>query len=190
MDITIRPALPVEHTAAGEVSARAYLADGLLLHGTEDPYLDLLRDAAGRAATADLLIAVHREAGEAGNHPGPDATGTAPGRAAEVLGTVTFAADGPFAQVARPDEAEFRMLAVATRARGRGIGEALVRHCAERAAGLGRRALVLSIADDNERGARLYRRMGFRPEPGRDWQPIPGLTLRVLALPLTAGGTR
>ncbi|GAB3119175.1 GNAT family N-acetyltransferase [Streptomyces calidiresistens] len=179
MDIAIRPARPGEHAAAGEISARAYLADDLLAFGPEDPYLDRLRDAAGRAATAELLVAVPRQ---------PDTA--APERAPEVLGTVTFAAEGPFAQVARPDEAEFRMLAVAPAARGRGIGESLVRYCAERAAGLGRRALVLSIADNNERGARLYRRMGFHAEPSRDWQPVPGLTLRVLVLPLTSGGGR
>ncbi|MBB0247105.1 GNAT family N-acetyltransferase [Streptomyces alkaliphilus] len=190
MDVTIRPARAGEHSAAGEISARAYLADDLLVFGAEDPYLDRLHDAAGRAAVAELLVAVPRYTQNAGPAARPAAPGLGPVRAGEVLGTVTFAADGPFAQVARPDEAEFRMLAVAPAARGRGIGEALVRHCAERAAGLGRRALVLSIADNNEHGARLYRRMGFRPEPSRDWQPVPGLTLRVLALPLTAGSGR
>lgn len=53
--IDIRPALPDEYAAAGEVTVTAYLAEGALAPG--DPYLELLRDAASRAAGAELRAA-------------------------------------------------------------------------------------------------------------------------------------
>src|SRR6476619_4304467 len=52
-------------------------------------------------------------------------------------------ADGVVAEVSRPGEAEFRMLAVAPGAQRRGAGEALVRACVGRARALGAEALVL-----------------------------------------------
>ncbi|WP_344258275.1 GNAT family N-acetyltransferase [Streptomyces sodiiphilus] len=167
MDVSIREARPDEYAAAGELAAQAYLAAGLLVLGPEDPYLVSLRDAAARAAQAELLVAVDAE-NEA------------------LLGTVTFAAHKPFAEISGPHEAEFRMLAVDPGARGRGIGEALVRDCAERALRLGRRGLALSLDAANLTAARLYHRMGFVRDPGRDWSPVPGLTLRAYTLDLTA----
>lgn len=164
MDITIREARPDEHPAVGELAAQAYLHDGILTHGTEDPYLATLRDAAGRAAQAELLVATSPDVGDP-------------------LGTVTFAPAAPYAQIAAPDEAEFRVLAVSPAARGRGIGEALVHACVERARVLGRRRLVLSMAPGND-AARLYTRLGFTRTPERDWDPVPGLTLVTYALPL------
>lgn len=105
MDIVIRDAGPEEYDAVGELCARVYLGDGLLTFGADDEYLVELRDAARRAAHAELLVAV----------------GTAGGVAGELLGTVTFVGDGgEFANIAREGEAEFRMLAVRPEARGRG----------------------------------------------------------------------
>ena len=47
-----------------------------------------------------------------------------------VLGSVTFCPAGStWREIAWDDEGEFRMLAVAADARGRGVGEALVRAC-------------------------------------------------------------
>ncbi|MDP9365209.1 MAG: GNAT family N-acetyltransferase, partial [Chloroflexota bacterium] len=87
----------------GDLVADVYAAEGFA-HGD---YVDVLRDAARRAAEADLLVAVD---------PG--------GR---VVGTLTFAPGGTrWADVAAPDEAEFRMLAVPPAARGRGVAERLV----------------------------------------------------------------
>jgi ribosomal protein S18 acetylase RimI-like enzyme len=159
MDITLRTARPAEYPAVGELVAAAYLDDGLLTYGTEDPYLDILRDTAGRARQAELMVAV-------------DAGGT-------LLGTVTFAAEPPYAQIAAADEAEFRMLAVAPAARGRGAGELLVRDCLRRTAELGRRRLVLSTSSAMHTAHRLYQRLGFRRAPERDWDPIEGVSLMV-----------
>jgi ribosomal protein S18 acetylase RimI-like enzyme len=117
MDITVRAARPGEYEAVGELVAAAYLRDGLLTLGAEDPYLTTLRDTASRARQAELLVAV--------------------GARDALLGSVTFAAVRPYAQVAADDEAEFRMLAVAPTAQGKGVGQALTRACLDRARDLG-----------------------------------------------------
>ena len=164
MDVTIRRAAPHELTAVGELTAGVYLADGLLPEGENDPYLSELRDAAGRAAHGELLVAVDRAA------------------AAGLLGTVTFVGwGGRLAEVASEEEAEFRMLAVRPEARGRGVGEALVRECLRRARALGRKRLVLSSQARMQTAHRLYRRLGFVPVPERDWEPLPGVTLHAFA---------
>ncbi|MDX3644108.1 GNAT family N-acetyltransferase [Streptomyces sp. MB09-02B] len=156
MDITIRPAAPDEYAALGEITAQAYLGDGLLDFGESDRYLDELRDVAKRAAEAEVLVAV--------------ADG-------QVLGGVTFVpAGGPMADIARAGEAEIRMLAVSPEARGRGVGEALVRSCLERARtveGCGR--VVLSTQRSMHAAHRIYGRLSFTRTPERDWNPLPDL---------------
>ncbi len=130
MDITVRTARPEEYPELGELVARAYLSGGLLDLGEADPYLETLRDAAGRAGHAELLVAE--------------------GDRGELLGTVTFVGrGGPFAERARQDEGEFRMLGVRESARGRGVGEALVTACSDRARALGLSGLVLSTPADH-----------------------------------------
>ncbi|MEW2603958.1 GNAT family N-acetyltransferase [[Kitasatospora] papulosa] len=166
MDVTIRPVRAEEYEALGEITAQAYLGDGLLDFGTGDPYLEQLRAVGRRAAEALVLAAV-------------DAGG-------ELLGGVTYVAPGnPWADVAGPDEAEFRMLAVSGTARGRGAGEALVRACVDRArAAGGLSGIVLSTQSSMEAAHRIYRRLGFVRTPERDWSPLPGFTLLTFRLPL------
>ncbi|MFF9035124.1 GNAT family N-acetyltransferase [Streptomyces sp. NPDC014892] len=156
MDITIRPAAPDEYAALGEITAQAYLGDGLLDFGESDRYLDELRDVAKRAAEAEVLVAV--------------ADG-------QVLGGVTFVpAGGPMADIARAGEAEIRMLAVSPEARGRGVGEALVRACLERARTVeGCVRVVLSTQRSMHAAHRIYGRLGFTRTPERDWNPLPDL---------------
>ncbi|MGZ6793995.1 MAG: N-acyl amino acid synthase FeeM domain-containing protein, partial [Mycobacteriales bacterium] len=52
--LAVRPALPSEHAAVGALTADAYVTDGLV--GPD--YAEVLRDAADRAATATVLVAV------------------------------------------------------------------------------------------------------------------------------------
>ncbi|MGZ9933274.1 GNAT family N-acetyltransferase [Streptomyces sp. NC-S4] len=165
MDMVIRTALPADYAELGEITARAYLADGHLDFNEDDAYLNVLRDVAGRAALAEVLVAE---------------------RGGRLLGGVTFAAPGsPLADVAGPDEAEFRMLAVAHEARGQGAGEALVRACVERArAREGVTGLVLSTQRSMAGAHRIYARLGFVRTPERDWAPIEGLTLLTYRLKL------
>ncbi len=91
---------------------------------------------------------------------------------------MTFCLAGShYAEVSRPGEAEFRMLAVAPAARGQGIGHALARWCVDRAREQGCTAVVLSSLDQMHAAHRLYERMGFRRLPERDWFPTPEITL-------------
>jgi ribosomal protein S18 acetylase RimI-like enzyme len=83
-------------------------------------------------------------------------------------------AGSQFADIAEGAEAEIRMLATAKAARGRGVGEALVRDCVRRAAGEGRPALVLSTKPVMVAAQRLYARLGFERMPERDWEYAPG----------------
>ncbi|MEW1774012.1 GNAT family N-acetyltransferase [Streptomyces sp. NPDC086777] len=156
MDIVIREVEPAEYDTLGDITAEAYLQDGLLDFGESDSYLTELRDVAKRAAAATVLVAV---AGDT------------------LLGGVTFApGPGPMADIAAPSEAEIRMLAVTRAARGRGAGEALVRACLARARAVpGRTAVVLSTQRTMHTAHRLYERLGFVRTPQRDWNPLPEL---------------
>lgn len=165
MDIVVRPVEPGEFGALGEITAGAYVQDGLLAFGESDWYLEELRDVAKRAAAADVLVAV---------------------RDGSLLGGVTFVpSGGPMADLARPGEAEIRMLAVAGAARGQGAGEALVRACVDRARAAERTGVVLCTQPKMRAAHRIYERLGFVRAPGRDWRPIPGDAFTLLAYELT-----
>ncbi|MET7737927.1 GNAT family N-acetyltransferase [Streptomyces sp. NPDC005402] len=153
MDILIRPAEPTDYAPLGDITADAYLNDGLLAFGGEkDWYLAELKDVAKRAETAEVLVAT------ADDH---------------LLGGVTFVPSGsPMAELARPGEAEIRMLAVSHAARGRGVGQALVQACVERATAAGK-SLVLCTQPTMRTAHRLYERLGFTRAPERDWHPVP-----------------
>ncbi|MEU4149729.1 GNAT family N-acetyltransferase [Streptomyces sp. NPDC026659] len=156
MDLLIRPARPDEYAELGDITAHAYLQDGLLDFGDDDAYLHELRDVAKRAAAAEVLVAV---------------------RDGVLLGGVTFVpSGGPMADIAGADEAEIRMLAVAHAGRGQGAGEALVRACVERARAVeGCVRVVLSTQPTMRAAHRIYARLGFVRTPERDWNPLPGL---------------
>ncbi|MEU5261323.1 GNAT family N-acetyltransferase [Amycolatopsis sp. NPDC021455] len=155
-DVEIRPPRPEEYAAAGEVTVRAYAVDGHLVAGIG--YDVELRDVARRVRQAEVLVAV-------------DETG-------EVLGTVTVVRpESDYAEVSRPGELEFRMLAVAPSARGRGIGEALTRAVLDRARALGAHRVVLSSQEGMRSAHRLYERLGFTRLAERDWQVLPHVTL-------------
>jgi ribosomal protein S18 acetylase RimI-like enzyme len=125
----------------------------------------VLADAARRARDADLLVAVDADD--------------------RLLGTVTVCEPGtPWAEVSRPGELEFRMLAVAPDAQGRGVGERLIRAVLDRAGERGVPRVVLSSSGYMHVAHRLYHRLGFIRLPCRDWQPVPGLQLLAFALEL------
>jgi ribosomal protein S18 acetylase RimI-like enzyme len=163
-ELTVRAAREQEYALVGELTVGAFEQDGFL-RGPEDTYADKLRDAASRAEAAELLVVV-------------DGADT-------VLGSVTVAVAGTrFAELAAPGELEFRMLAVAPTARGRGAGEALVRAVVERARERGDRRIVLSSLDRMTTAHRLYERLGFVRLPERDWTPVPEVTLLAYVLEL------
>ena len=164
MDIITRPALASELEAVGHLTADSFVNDGHV--GPGDDYATRLRDGRDRSERAELLVAVD------------PATGA-------LLGSVTFAAPGsPYADLARGQEGEFRMLAVSPQARGRGAGEALVRACIERARDLGLARMVMSTKPAMVSAHRIYERLGFVRTPERDWSPAPGIELMTYALEL------
>ena len=166
MTTTVRPAHLEELAEVGELTVAAYTTDGLLV--PEDPYVAHLRDTAARAREAELYVATREDL------PG------------QLAGTVTFCPQGsPFCELAQPGEGEFRMLAVAERARRRGVAEALVSACIERSREFGYTALVLSSLPVQRPAHRIYERLGFTRTPELDWSPAPGVDLLAFRMPLT-----
>jgi ribosomal protein S18 acetylase RimI-like enzyme len=99
----------------------------------------------------------------------------------QVLGSVTSCPPGsPWRELSVDGEGEFRMLSVTPSARGRGVAEALVRHCEERARTSGATRMWLSTLDEMTAAQRLYARLGYRHEPTRDWYPAPDVIPDVL----------
>ncbi len=155
--VAVRPAWPDELERVGELTARAYVVDELL--PADSDYLLELRRAAHRADHTELLVAVDPVAGT-------------------VLGTVSFVRAGSlYADLARGDEAEFRMLAVDPAARGRGVATLLVRACLDRARSAGASRVVICSSSRMRTAHRLYDRLGFSRLPERDWSPSEGVDL-------------
>ncbi|MCT2281888.1 GNAT family N-acetyltransferase [Micromonospora chalcea] len=165
--LLVRRAQPADFPAVARLTVAAYEADGQLKD--ESGYAPVLADVATRARTGEVLVAVD------------DTTG-------QVLGAVTFVLPGtPYAELAGPGEAEFRMLAVDPAAQGRGAGAALAAACVARATELGCTAVVICVRAGMAANAhRLYDRLGFVRLPEKDWSPVPGIDLLGLRLDLTA----
>ncbi len=150
----VRLARTDELEAVGELTVRAYAAYTL---GPGDPYVARLRDAASRARAAELWVAVDGD---------------------RLLGSVTCCPPGSsYREVSRPDEGEFRMLAVDPDARGTGAGTALAAHCEERAREHGAVGMALSSLAVMTAAHRIYERLGYARDPSRDWSPLPGVDL-------------
>lgn len=167
MDLVVREARETELERIGALTAEMYGGEGLA--GPE--YLEVLKDARSRwASPATTLLVAHDDGAE---------------EAQDILGTVVYAAPGsPLQDLGRGDEAEFRMLATAVPARGRGVGEALVRACIDRAKRAGAPRLVLSTGHDMLAAHRLYERLGFVRLPERDWKPRPDMEFLLKAYAL------
>lgn len=159
---TVRTATDADFDAIGGLTLAVYVGEGYI--APESPYVDELADTARRAASATLLVAEHD---------------------GEVVGSLTVARPGtPYADIARPDELEFRMLAVSSAARGLGAGTALVRTVIDLARAESFEAVVLTTMPAMADARRVYDRLGFAHAPQRDRLTPSGLPLTVLRLPL------
>lgn len=157
----IRRAASDEHTLIGELTVAAYAG---FTTGAEDLYVEHLRDVETRDREAEVWVAEDEGI---------------------VTGTVTVAPEGsPWRELGKQGEGEFRMLAVAPEAQGRGVGEALVRHIVERFRDAGRSRVVLCSLEDMTAAHRIYRRLGFERAPELDWSPEEGVHLIAFALDL------
>ena len=155
-EVRIRPAMPAEYAAIGEITVAAYVDGGYISHG--HGYAEELADTRTRALRAEVWVATD----DADN----------------LLGSVTWCPVGStWREIARDDEGEFRMLAVARGARGRGVGEALVRACLDRARADGLSGVAISTMDLMTDAHRLYERLGFTRVPEADWSPVDGVCL-------------
>ena len=145
-DLTIRAATPAEYTRVGELTVAAYAA--LPVDHLWGGYDDEIRDVASRVEAAEVLVA--------------ELDG-------EVVGAVTYASDpdSPWLEWSEPGEAQIRLLAVDGSVQGRGIGEALVRACIDRAREQGL-TIILHTTNHMPAAQRLYPRMGFTRRADRD----------------------
>ena len=165
-DLVIRTARADELEAVGDLTLRAYVADGYFVEGVARPYQAHLADARSRAEQAELLVAVDSDD--------------------VLLGTVTIALPGtPYAEVSREGELEFRMLAVDPLARNRGVGGALIQAVLDRARERGFSRVVLCTQDTMLGVRGIYERLGFQRIPERDWDPLPDVNLVAYGLELT-----
>lgn len=157
-DVLVRPVREEEVEAVGALTVRAYQAFGYFDNGVLPGYATELADARTRVAAAEVLVAVD-----------PDD---------RLLGTVTIALPGTeYAEVSRPGELEFRMLAVEPTESGRGVGAALVQAVLARARAQGIPRVVLCSQDRMKAVHRIYLRLGFTRLPDRDWNPTPDIHL-------------
>jgi len=160
----IRAARAEEFDRIGELRVAAYRADGFLSEAST--YAETLR-VLGMDGTGEILAAVDGE---------------------HLLGTVMLVTWPHGGEVLRnPGEGEIRALAVASAARGRGIGRALLAAIMQRAAAREVRELLLLTQPEMRTAQHLYTEAGFRRMPGRDYEYAPGHRLFAFGM-LMAGG--
>lgn len=152
----IREARAGEHAALGRLMVSVYASlDGFPTPDEQPAYYEMLADVgrlATRPHTALLVAAI----------------------GAEILGGVVFYGDmaqygaGGIA-TREQDAAGFRLLAVAPRARGIGVGKALARECIARAQRSGRRQVIIHTTRAMQVAWGMYERLGFRRAPELDF---------------------
>jgi predicted N-acetyltransferase YhbS len=168
--VQIRDIRPDEYDDLATITLEAYTTlDG---HVTEAEYEAELQDVATRAEAASTTVLVALD---------DDDT---------ILGGITYIAgpSSPLAEHEEPDAAAIRMLAVAVAAQRRGVGEALVRACLDRARAEGQRQVVLHSTTWMHGAHRLYQRLGFARDTTLDWTPVPDVPLLGFRLLLDATG--
>ena len=164
-EVLVREAKPEEYSVIGDLVVNAYWT---LDDVGDAAYEAMLRDVASRAGTSRVLVA--------------EVNG-------DLLGTVTCVGPGgDLAEVADARAGTIRMLGVSIAARGRGIGEALVRSCISRAISDGAERIRLDTRTSMTSAQRLYERLGFERAPDHDWSPAPGILLIAYVMELPTDG--
>lgn len=161
--LVIRLANPDEYDLVGQVTENAYASSYSEL---SPAYLDSLRDVAARVQLGDVWVALD---------------------AGEIVGTVWIPREGErLSELAQPGELDFRQLAVAPSARGRGVGEALTRHVIALAVARGASRVVMNSGPEMLGAHALYAKIGFRRLPEREHriEVEPGRFLDLLAFGL------
>jgi ribosomal protein S18 acetylase RimI-like enzyme len=162
--VRIRLVRTTELEAVGRLTIEAYTHDYTLSNG----YRQSLGEVRDRARQDEVWVAEDT------------ATGA-------ILGTVwTPRAGSRLTPLAGEDELDFRLLAVAPDARGRGIGAALTSHVVELARIRGAKRVVMNSGGDMLAAHRLYARLGFVRLPEREGriEVEPGFFVDILAFGL------
>ncbi len=145
--IQIRRVRPEEYDAVGAMVRAAYASDYTL----NDEYLAEIEDVAGRDEVSEVLVAVDRGTGD-------------------LLGTITVPRRGErLIDDTAENEFDVRLLGVSRAARGRGVGQAIMRHAADVARSRGLDRVVLHTGEQMLAAQRLYERMGFVQIPEREF---------------------
>ncbi|MDQ1168667.1 MULTISPECIES: GNAT family N-acetyltransferase [Microbacterium] len=144
--LAIRPVAPDEHAEAGRLTAEAYRTS---YEGLTEGYLASLADVEGRVAQGEVWVALDGD---------------------ELVGTVWVPRPGGrLSPLAQEGELDFRQLAVAPSARGRGVGEALTRHVMALARERGADRVVMNSGAEMLGAHALYLKLGFRRMPEREY---------------------
>jgi GNAT superfamily N-acetyltransferase len=136
-EVVIRDAHPEEYAEVGALTVAAY--EGLVTDG----YREVLRDVPLRAAESAVMV------GELGG---------------AIAGTVTLVpptAAERWRNSDQPDVGTIRMMGVAPKFRGRGVGSALVAACIDRSRDVGWRELALVTTADMRSALPIYLAAGF-----------------------------
>ena len=168
LTVTFRRAVPADFPEVRRITRDAYLRAGHF--AADHPYMGLLENVEHRAEHAQVWVA------------------ESAGKVVAAV-TLTFAGE-PYSEIARDGELEFRMLAVDPAHQGGGVGRAVVRKIVEYARQLpGIEAISITSATFMDRAHALYRSLGFRRAPERDWY-VPGedVLLWVFRLGLQTAG--
>jgi GNAT superfamily N-acetyltransferase len=167
-DAGVRPAGPSDLPAARRMLLAAYQEYAATLPpAVFGRYLTDILDVESRAGSGEVLVAEH---------------------GGRVVGTVTYypdAADEGFGWPA--GRAGLRALGVEPRARGLGIGRALLEACLERALAAGAPVICLHTAEFMTAAVAIYEAAGFRREAANDFDAAGRLALEgVRPVPILA----
>jgi len=157
--LTIRPAVKADFPAVARITGESYLSAGYF-DDAAHPYMVKIMDVAARAEQATIWVAE---------------------REGTVIGSVSLALAGePYADIAREDELEFRMLVVDPAVQRSGAGKAMVDAILNHAKTLpGIKGVSLTTGQAWESAHGLYRKTGFQRVPERDWF-VPGTDTKLL----------
>jgi ribosomal protein S18 acetylase RimI-like enzyme len=161
---TTRLANEHDFAQVGDLLEQVYILEGFVPESARP----MLRNVEAIARSGSLLIATDQE------HV--------------VQGSVLLVRHGStLAQMAREREGECRLLAVAPSMRRRGVGALLMTECVARGQQARFNQIVLSTQPSMDSAQRLYERLGFAREPGRDWTHKNGTSRLAFALAIPGG---
>lgn len=149
MSLTVRPITPTDYDAVARITADAYLGAGYF-DSTQHPYMEKILRVGERAAAAPIMVAENGDG---------------------VVASATLAVYGDeWADIALPDELEFRLLVVDPNVQRSGAGTTMVKAILEQARAMkGICAVSLTTGDDWHGAHALYEKLGFVRVPERDW---------------------